>query len=48
MELAEKLEQLRVLEHGYRIAVAKTSVRHHGIDTPAQYDAFVERYLAKA
>lgn len=42
-ERLEQLEQLRVLEHGYRIAVA---VREHaaiGIDTPGQYAAFVAR-----
>jgi len=41
-EQAEKLEQLRVLEHGHAIAVVQASVGHHGIDTPAQYEAFVE------
>jgi len=43
LEEAEKLEQLRALEHGYKIAVVKTVVRHHGIDTPEQYEAFVAR-----
>lgn len=43
LEEAEKLEQLRALEHGHRIAVVKTTVRHHGIDTPGQYEAFVRR-----
>ncbi len=43
LEEAEKLEQLRALEHGHRIAVVKTTVRHHGIDTPQQYEAFVRR-----
>ena len=47
LEQMEKLEQLRALEHGHPIAVIKTSCRHHGIDTPQQYDAFVARY-AKA
>lgn len=42
-EETEKLEQLRALEHGFPIAVVKADVRHHGIDTPEQYDAFVER-----
>jgi len=40
-EDAEKLEQLRALEHGHAIAVCHAEVRHHGIDTPAQYEAFV-------
>jgi 3-deoxy-manno-octulosonate cytidylyltransferase (CMP-KDO synthetase) len=43
-EQAEKLEQLRVLEHGHAIAVHKAVVDHHGIDTPEQYHAFVEFY----
>lgn len=45
-EEAEKLEQLRILEHGYRIAVAIRESNHQGIDTPAQYEAFVARQLA--
>ncbi|MDH3583968.1 MAG: 3-deoxy-manno-octulosonate cytidylyltransferase [Phycisphaerae bacterium] len=45
-EAAEKLEQLRVLEHGYPIAVVKAEVRHHGIDTPEQYRRFVEQNAA--
>lgn len=43
LEQMEQLEQLRALEHGYAITVVKTQVRHHGIDTPEQYDAFVKR-----
>lgn len=45
LEQIEQLEQLRALEHGYPIAVIKTVVRHHGIDTPQQYEAFVQQYL---
>ena len=44
LEQAERLEQLRILEHGYDIAVAVARVSFHGIDTPQQYEAFVERY----
>lgn len=51
LELTEKLEQLRVLEHGYAIAVAVcpggTGDPAVGIDTPAQYDAFVARWRAR-
>lgn len=43
-ERAEKLEQLRVLEHGHPIGVLQARVEHHGIDTPEQYEAFVERW----
>ncbi len=42
-ELAEKLEQLRALEHGYRIAVAVVDYEGMGIDTPDEYAAFVAR-----
>jgi len=45
LEQAEQLEQLRVLEHGYSIAVAVGEAHHHGIDTPEQYERFVQRYL---
>jgi 3-deoxy-manno-octulosonate cytidylyltransferase (CMP-KDO synthetase) len=43
LEQAERLEQLRVLEHGYGIAVAIGQAHSHGIDTPQQYEAFVLR-----
>lgn len=48
LEQAESLEQLRVLEHGYRIAVAVVPAEQHatGIDTPEQYAAFVARWRA--
>ena len=48
LELAERLEQLRVLEHGYDIAVALAESRHEGIDTPGQYARFVARWRARA
>ncbi|MCA9311569.1 MAG: 3-deoxy-manno-octulosonate cytidylyltransferase [Phycisphaerales bacterium] len=44
LERIEVLEQLRVLEHGYDIAVALRETHHVGIDTRAQYDAFVSRW----
>jgi 3-deoxy-manno-octulosonate cytidylyltransferase (CMP-KDO synthetase) len=43
LETAERLEQLRVLEHGHTIAVAVREAHYHGIDTPEQYEAFVRR-----
>lgn len=43
LEQIESLEQLRVLEHGYRIAVVTMPTNVAGIDTPEQYAAFVER-----
>lgn len=43
LESTEKLEQLRALEHGRSIYVLLTTRATHGIDTPAQYAAFVER-----
>lgn len=47
LERAESLEQLRILEHGYRIAVAVTPCHGVGIDTPEQYEAFVARVASK-
>ena len=43
LERAEKLEQLAWLAAGHRIAAAVRHSAHHGIDTPEQYAAFVER-----
>ena len=43
LERAESLEQLRVLEHGFAIAVAVCKCDATGIDTPEQYAAFVAR-----
>ncbi|MFB3892549.1 MAG: 3-deoxy-manno-octulosonate cytidylyltransferase [Phycisphaerae bacterium] len=42
-EQAEKLEQLRALEHGYGIAAAVVDYHGTGIDTPEDYEAFVEK-----
>lgn len=47
LEQSERLEQLRILEHGHRIAVGEHPTRHTGIDTPEQYGAFVERWRAR-
>ena len=44
LELTERLEQLRVLELGYSIAVAKVEHSCGGIDTLEDYQAFVQRY----
>ena len=46
LEKTEKLEQLRVLEHGYRIQVGQVAHVSDGIDTPEQYERFVEAYQA--
>jgi 3-deoxy-manno-octulosonate cytidylyltransferase (CMP-KDO synthetase) len=43
LEMTEKLEQLRVLEHGGAIRVLKVRRAAHGIDTPEQYEEFVKR-----
>ncbi|MCE9604762.1 MAG: 3-deoxy-manno-octulosonate cytidylyltransferase [Planctomycetia bacterium] len=42
-EQIEKLEQLRVLEAGYEIGVGVVDEPTRGIDTPADYAAFVAR-----
>jgi 3-deoxy-manno-octulosonate cytidylyltransferase (CMP-KDO synthetase) len=44
LERAEKLEQLRVLEAGYPIAVGIVDEPSIGIDTPDDYRRFVERW----
>ena len=44
LERTERLEQLRVLEHGHTISVAVAEAHHVGIDTPDQYAAFVARW----
>lgn len=44
LELIEKLEQLRALEHGYKIKVGVLKTTSQGgIDTPSDYAAFVRR-----
>ena len=43
LEQLEKLEQLRVLHAGYRILVGVIDEPTLGIDTPADYNAFVRR-----
>jgi 3-deoxy-manno-octulosonate cytidylyltransferase (CMP-KDO synthetase) len=44
LERLENLEQLRVLENGHPILVGVVNEPTIGIDTPADYTAFVERY----
>jgi 3-deoxy-manno-octulosonate cytidylyltransferase (CMP-KDO synthetase) len=46
LELAEKLEQLRLLQAGGTIAVDVVEHASSGIDTPADYAAFVARRKA--
>jgi 3-deoxy-manno-octulosonate cytidylyltransferase (CMP-KDO synthetase) len=46
LEQVEKLEQLRVLEHGQTILVGITARASRGIDTPEDYAAFVQRSRA--
>jgi len=43
LEKAEKLEQLRAIEHGYTIITGKVGYAWEGIDTREQYEAFVKR-----
>jgi len=46
LETAEKLEQLRILEMGETIAAGRISAAPAGIDTPEDYQAFVQRCAA--
>lgn len=43
LETSESLEQLRVLEAGYRIRIVKTSYESFGVDTPADLEVVRER-----
>ena len=47
LERTERLEQLRALEHGYRIIVPETAHRSVGVDTPSDL-AEVEAMVAAA
>ncbi|HZI50686.1 MAG TPA: 3-deoxy-manno-octulosonate cytidylyltransferase [Terriglobia bacterium] len=40
LEIAERLEQLRALEHGFRIRVIEVESTSWGIDTPADLEKF--------
>lgn len=44
IEKLEKLEQLRALENGFRIKVDVIEEASFGIDTPEDYERFVERF----
>jgi 3-deoxy-manno-octulosonate cytidylyltransferase (CMP-KDO synthetase) len=43
-EQIEKLEQLRILEQGETILISEINMPTRGIDTPADYAAFVARH----
>lgn len=43
LELAEKLEQLRALENGYRIKVVETEFDSIGVDVPSDLESVLER-----
>jgi 3-deoxy-manno-octulosonate cytidylyltransferase (CMP-KDO synthetase) len=47
IERVENLEQLRVLDAGHTILVGVIDEPTLGIDTPADYAAFVERYCSR-
>ncbi len=47
LEKTERLEQLRILENGFTVAVDIIPAATPGIDTPEDYAAFVERWKAK-
>ncbi|WP_371372163.1 3-deoxy-manno-octulosonate cytidylyltransferase [Sporomusa aerivorans] len=46
LELTESLEQLRALEHGYKIKVLKTDFKSIGVDTPEELER-VNEYFKK-
>jgi 3-deoxy-manno-octulosonate cytidylyltransferase (CMP-KDO synthetase) len=48
LEEAEMLEQLRALEHGYRIKAVETAFDSHGVDTPADLERVRRLMSARA
>lgn len=42
-EIARRLEQMRALDNGFEIAVARVDPQPSGIDTEEQYEAFIKR-----
>ncbi|MEE9583935.1 MAG: 3-deoxy-manno-octulosonate cytidylyltransferase [Candidatus Brocadiales bacterium] len=44
LEKAEDLEQLRAISNGYKVRVSITPHRCHGIDTPEDFEEFLDRY----
>lgn len=48
LEQIEKLEQLRVLERGYALAVETVPHACVGVDTPRDYEQFVARWRQRA
>lgn len=47
VEEAEKLEQLRVLSNGYKIKVVTTPHICEGVDTPDDFERFLNKYSIK-
>ncbi len=47
LELAESLEQLRLLEHGYKIVAGVVEHASPGIDTHEDYEQFVKRFMLR-
>lgn len=48
LEMIEKLEQLRILEHGYSIVAGVVGNATPGIDTRADYEAFLKRHKQRS
>jgi 3-deoxy-manno-octulosonate cytidylyltransferase (CMP-KDO synthetase) len=47
LEMREKLEQLRALENGFKIVAGIVNNATPGVDTRADYDAFIARWKAR-
>ena len=43
--MSEDLEQLKVIEHGFRIKVVLVEHCAHGVDTPADVDSIIATML---
>jgi 3-deoxy-manno-octulosonate cytidylyltransferase (CMP-KDO synthetase) len=44
IEEIEKLEQLRVLSNGYKVKVIVTHFMCEGVDTPEDFERFLNKY----
>jgi 3-deoxy-manno-octulosonate cytidylyltransferase (CMP-KDO synthetase) len=45
LEKIEKLEQLRILENGYKIAMTKVETESFGIDTPEDLERAIKKHI---
>jgi len=47
LEKAESVEQLRILENGYKLGIVKGEFRNLGVNTPPEYEEVVRIFMAR-